>query len=452
MAYKVKIFALFLFILSSHSCKKMVGTLEDAQNKLGDYKAKQDEKDASDEAKRQDKFNKIQTGETKPGSLGDNPFTATLIAQKIEEYKKTVPQPSDMVKDSHYAHFGELYYLSDKANAVVPDENSYWNDFFSKVVKIDNKIAVLEGTSEKDYENKFKDFQKTFSSLMSEESVNHNLDRYVALLSAMPAAVNDPQKNVLFTADQAGSPLEFNAASVTFNSSNAIIFALMNRKIEKEVELFSKQLEEWQFSSSTSFTLESENPSKPEDSDGKVFVATKGKQYFVLCKGSQTKRDWQSNMRSRLVEASDTYFSKGKVHQGFYQTVENFWTKLGPALKEVPNDQFVWFTGHSRGGALALLSALKHVKNGGKAILYTYGQPRAVDDDFVSAVQALPDEEKVRFKYFRIQAADDMVPYVPPSSASSEAMKQLNLPFNIFRDKLSSYPVEDLLDVLGVKK
>jgi triacylglycerol lipase len=68
----------------------------------------------------------------------------------------------------------------------------------------------------------------------------------------------------------------------------------------------------------------------------------------------------------------------GFVHRGFMSAVTSFWPDLPQYLRaHRTNDQPVWFTGHSLGGALAVLSSIKaHFEEGlPVAGVYTFGQP-----------------------------------------------------------------------------
>ncbi len=74
--------------------------------------------------------------------------------------------------------------------------------------------------------------------------------------------------------------------------------------------------------------------------------------------------------------------SEGKVHAGFFQAVDEAWS----GLKERLNPQIpVWFTGHSLGAALAVLSAQRYHDWAGKiGGVYTFGSPVIGDQNFVS--------------------------------------------------------------------
>jgi hypothetical protein len=75
----------------------------------------------------------------------------------------------------------------------------------------------------------------------------------------------------------------------------------------------------------------------------------------------------------------------GKVHCGFKKAFESVWN--GPDgiksfLEHERKEQYVWFTGHSLGAALATLAAQSFGPN--NAALYTFGSPRVGNKTFAS--------------------------------------------------------------------
>lgn len=84
------------------------------------------------------------------------------------------------------------------------------------------------------------------------------------------------------------------------------------------------------------------------------------------------------------------------IHTGFY----NAWMLLRRrVLAELPHDKPIYVTGHSLGGALAVLAA-QYVS---PEAIYTFGQPRV----------AHPDALLSNAPHFRIVDKEDIVPHVP---------------------------------------
>ena len=96
----------------------------------------------------------------------------------------------------------------------------------------------------------------------------------------------------------------------------------------------------------------------------------------------------------------------GRVHRGFYAEYD----KVIPGIKEAlakhdkKGDKTLWVTGHSLGGAMAVLVAAELKPNGG---LHTFGQPRVGTKAFLPALDGI--------KYYRYRNNNDAVTAVPPS-------------------------------------
>lgn len=73
----------------------------------------------------------------------------------------------------------------------------------------------------------------------------------------------------------------------------------------------------------------------------------------------------------------------------------------------------IYVTGHSLGGAIAIVAALDIHRTYGKAIkLYTFGEPRVGNAAFAAYVAAqIPDT-------FRVIHYADMVPHLPPAASN----------------------------------
>lgn len=96
----------------------------------------------------------------------------------------------------------------------------------------------------------------------------------------------------------------------------------------------------------------------------------------------------------------------GRVHSGFHQHVNVLWPKVELLLKE--NQRPVWFAGHSLGGAMATLCAvrcrLSQIPSEPQAI-FTYGSPRVGDRRLVNFL---------KIRHYRWVNNNDIVTRVPP--------------------------------------
>ncbi|MGA4879586.1 lipase family protein [Streptomyces lydicamycinicus] len=124
-------------------------------------------------------------------------------------------------------------------------------------------------------------------------------------------------------------------------------------------------------------------------------------------------RDWLSDATTPPWPGPG---GKGYVHYGFGEALESVWPQVRAAIDAFrDNRQTVWFTGHSLGGALAMLAGARlhfeepHVTANG---VYTFGQPRTCD-------RQLSKEFNTAFsdRMYRFVNNNDIVPQLPPEPA-----------------------------------
>jgi pimeloyl-ACP methyl ester carboxylesterase len=97
----------------------------------------------------------------------------------------------------------------------------------------------------------------------------------------------------------------------------------------------------------------------------------------------------------------------GRVHQGFSSVLRRSWGKV-EAILEAVGDRPLFLTGHSLGGALAVLTACRLAKMGRAPMAtYTFGAPR-IGDPVFCARYSLPT--------YRIVNRLDLVPELPLAS------------------------------------
>jgi hypothetical protein len=123
--------------------------------------------------------------------------------------------------------------------------------------------------------------------------------------------------------------------------------------------------------------------------------------------------DWASDCDALLV--TDPGGLPGKVHQGFLAALDSLWPAIGPAITArnlASPTKPIYVTGHSKGGAIANLAALRLRKTlpGATPILVgTFAAARSGDPDFATAYAAAI-AHCARYEY-----QDDIVPHLPPS-------------------------------------
>jgi len=123
--------------------------------------------------------------------------------------------------------------------------------------------------------------------------------------------------------------------------------------------------------------------------------------------------DWCDDFRAELV-ASPTL--PGRVHAGFIAAVNALWAdvtaELGRQLALNKAQTALYMTGHSKGGAMAPLAALKwQAQTAAVPVVVTFSAPRSGNDDYAAACN------KVLTDYKRFEALDDIVPHLPPHIA-----------------------------------
>jgi triacylglycerol lipase len=147
-----------------------------------------------------------------------------------------------------------------------------------------------------------------------------------------------------------------------------------------------------------------------KDTSTQGFVIGDDKKIILAFRGTESTntRDWATDMK-----AIKTDWIIGEVHAGFYEALNSVWQDTIERLKTYHNNnQTIWITGHSLGGALAALACATLVLQypefniGG---VYTFGQPRVGDFDFAEAVN-----NKIKHRIYRMVNNNDVVPRVPP--------------------------------------
>jgi triacylglycerol lipase len=145
-----------------------------------------------------------------------------------------------------------------------------------------------------------------------------------------------------------------------------------------------------------------------------AFLFTGGDRCIVAFRGTEKLlEDWLADLDARHAPSPWGLSGAIGVHAGFHGALEAVWADLHQALTAVRCP--VWFTGHSLGGALAVLAAyrLHHCESASGhtvAGVYTFGQPRVGNAALASFCSA-----ELAQRVFRYVNASDIVPLVPPS-------------------------------------
>ena len=101
------------------------------------------------------------------------------------------------------------------------------------------------------------------------------------------------------------------------------------------------------------------------------------------------------------------------LHTGFEAAVAKVWPRIKSAIADrPPAEQSIFFTGHSLGGALAIIAAARAAKELSvqPVAVFTYGSPRPGDGQFSGAYPAALGDATFRYVH-----GTDVVPTVGPS-------------------------------------
>jgi triacylglycerol lipase len=147
--------------------------------------------------------------------------------------------------------------------------------------------------------------------------------------------------------------------------------------------------------------------------DAKGFLAQLDGAIAIVFRGTDSIANWIDDAEILPLPFRD----KGAVHSGFLKSLESVWPTIFATLgRWKGGGRTLWITGHSLGGALALLAAATLRFPASVAAiaapvagLYTFGQPRVGTRDFGQAC----DADFGDF-YFRFVNNADIVPRIPP--------------------------------------
>lgn len=141
-----------------------------------------------------------------------------------------------------------------------------------------------------------------------------------------------------------------------------------------------------------------------------VIVALRGTLPLTFASGTvflQSLFDWLNDANAVQVPGYG-----GMVHRGFADSFEHLWPGLKPKiLARAGGGTPIFVTGHSKGGAVATLAAVRvHDEIRAPAAVYTYAAARAGNGAFAEHyTQAIGE-------HWRVENRDDIVPHLPPGS------------------------------------
>ncbi|KAJ9050474.1 hypothetical protein DSO57_1014132 [Entomophthora muscae] len=147
------------------------------------------------------------------------------------------------------------------------------------------------------------------------------------------------------------------------------------------------------------------------ETKGLIAVDGAREQILLGFRGTTSTANWEANLKFNKKK-----FGPGLVHEGFKELTDALQLKYREYLTELlqlnPTYRLV-IVGHSLGGAMAVLSAvyMAEVVPWERISVYTYGQPRVGDEQFVQWLNSQPMEMT------RVVNDNDSVPHLPPNFA-----------------------------------
>lgn len=217
----------------------------------------------------------------------------------------------------------------------------------------------------------------------------------------------------------------FNSTATVYNKENAYFLALVSQlvyrtfeKDEAEKLVVQQQAKTWGYDDVYFFHNDIKvggNKVDDKRKDSEAIVLINSDSIVVAFRGSETDpEDWKNNAKFR----QDDYLG-GKVHRGFVKALNDVWLVdptnpdvgiIGKVREEMKGDKrTLWITGHSLGGAMAILAAAAcQSDNLDVSGVYTYGQPRVGDLDFANMF-----DSRLKEKTFRVVNNNDIVARIP---------------------------------------
>lgn len=130
-------------------------------------------------------------------------------------------------------------------------------------------------------------------------------------------------------------------------------------------------------------------------------IISGGTFHALVFRGTEGLEDWARNVEAFLVP----WEGPGNVHAGFLRALHEVWGELHPVLAQIAGP--VFYTGHSLGGAIAMLAAA-HIEEARRPLaVYTFGCPRCGNGKFAK-------EHPLRDRIYRFENNRDAVPLLPP--------------------------------------
>lgn len=154
-----------------------------------------------------------------------------------------------------------------------------------------------------------------------------------------------------------------------------------------------------------------------KDVDSFRFIVVATEDYIIVCfRGSDNFDNWLSDFNIKMVPFNNS--ATRLVHKGFYDSVISMRKKLDKVINKLKtNKQNVYVTGHSLGGAQAIISSFVCSELSEFTNVTTFGEPKIGNLDLVDfmnrKLNSSPPSKNSRI--YRNVNGLDPVPYLPIS-------------------------------------
>ncbi|MCX6896315.1 MAG: lipase family protein [Verrucomicrobia bacterium] len=146
--------------------------------------------------------------------------------------------------------------------------------------------------------------------------------------------------------------------------------------------------------------------------DTQVLFIEKEEFAIIAFRGTSSVRDWMTDADFHREHLPNSARMNMEVHDGFFDALDGVWEKCYLAASRLRPGKPLFITGHSLGGALALLFAYlygRQTRPQSLAGVYTFGAPRVGNAAFCGMFNAL-----LKPVTFNLVNACDPVPLLPP--------------------------------------
>ncbi len=219
-----------------------------------------------------------------------------------------------------------------------------------------------------------------------------------------------PEANVRTTGDML-QVLQLQSEKVGYNLANSLACARLARLAYDNESGIHEVVRAWGLGKAETIEI------------GPNFALVYGNEEVIIVafRGTNERKDFLTDfdflpMKSPL----------GCVHRGFMKATLSFWPKLPNVISTLRTQrQRVWLTGHSLGGAIALLATTRLMLRDKQRIdgLHTFGQPPVGTRGFCRNADKL-----VRGRYFRfVNNVDAIVDAGPPFAEHAGRLKYFDV-------------------------